>query len=328
MLEIDKKISILDIKQALASGDIDVSDVSDLLAAYPSSKPVIDKKNTGGVSQIISYIGAGLVFLGIVFIAAIYWENFDSWLKVGITLGAGLVLWLVSVLLLNTNLEKSIPKAAHFVSTSLVSFGIGVLTYEAFKPDPSQYGLYLGIGFLFAATIQGIQLIFQRHWANILSFYFYFLASFWFIYAYLVTKFDVTTTTTEYILFVLTGLILMYGSNFYRKSQVHISRLFQIFGSMFVFAAAFGIATQYKWFYGFVMALVLIAGLTLGILKRYLITIGASIFWMFIYIQWLSGEYFKDQVGWGQSLIVIGVALIAVFQLLKSRPVPKLAPKS
>jgi hypothetical protein len=327
MSEIDKKITIAQIKQALDSGDVEVSDVSDLLAVYPSSKSVIDKKNIGGVSQIISYIGAGLVFLGIVFIAAIYWENFDSWLKVGITLGAGLVFWLVSVLLLNTNLDKSIPKAAHFVSTLLVSFGIGVLTYEAFKPDPSQYGLYLGTGFLFITAIQGIQIIFQRHWSNILSSYFYFLASFWFFYAYLVTKFDITTTTTEYILFVLTGLMLMYGSSFYRKSQVHISRLFQIFGSMFILATAFGIATQYKWFYGFVMALTLVASLTFGIFKRYLITIGVSIFWMFIYIQWLSGEYFKDQVGWGQSLIVIGIALIAVYQLLKSRPLAKLNKK-
>jgi hypothetical protein len=327
MSELDKKITLLDIKQALASGYLDVSEVGDLLAAYPSSKPVIDKKITGGVSQIISYIGAGLVFVGIVFISGIYWENFDSWLKVGVTLGAGMVLWLISVLLLNTNLDKSIPRAAHFVSTFLVSFGIGVLTYEAFKPDPSQYGLYLGTGFLFAATIQGIQLTFQKHWANILSFYFYFLASFWLFYAYLVTKFDVTTTTTEYILFVLTGLTLMYGSSFYNKSQVHISRLFQIFGSMFLFAAAFGVATQFKWFYGVVMALALIAGLAFGILKRYLITIGVSIFWMFIYLQWLSGEYFKDQVGWGQSLIVIGIALIAVYQLLKSRQPLKLSKK-
>jgi uncharacterized membrane protein len=71
----------------------------------------------------------------------------------------------------------------------------------------------------------------------------------------------------------------------------------------------------------------LIAGLAFGILKRYLITIGVSIFWMFIYLQWLSGEYFKDQVGWGQSLIVVGIALIAVYQLLKSRQPLKLAKK-
>lgn len=324
MSEHDKKITILDIKNAISNGEVTTSEISDLLFAYPSNKPIINNKENNAVSQVISYIGAGLIFLGILFISSIYWENFDSWLKVGITLGTGLIFWLTSVLLLNTSVHKSIPLASHFIGAFLVSFGIGTLIYEAFKPEPSQYGIYLGIGFLFVATIQGMQLIFQRHWANILSFYFYFLASFWFLYAYLVTKFDITTNITQYILFGLTGLVLIYGFNFFRLTFVHTSRLFQIFGSMFLFAMAFGLATEYKWFYGFVMALALLAGLVLGITKRYIITIGVSIFWMFIYIQWLSSEYFRNQVGWGQSLIVSGVATIAVFQLLKSRSIHKL----
>lgn len=324
----NKKMTILDIKNAISNGEITTYEINDLLVAYPSNKPIINnQKEKNAVSQVISYIGASLVFLGILFISSIYWESFDSWLKVSISLGSGLLLWLISVLLLNTKVHRSIPLAFHFISILLVSFGIGVLVYEVFKPEPSQYAIYLGIGFIFATLIQGIQLIFQKHWANILSIYFYFLASFWLSYAYLVTRFNITTTITQYILFGFTGLALMYGSKFFRVTFSHVSRLFQIFGSMFLFAMAFGITTEYKWFYGFIMVLALLAGLVFGIIKRYIITIGVSIFWMFIYIQWLSSEYFRNQVGWGQSLIILGVTLILIFQTLRSRSTYKLSTK-
>ena len=324
MTDIQTKLTIEEVKRALESGDISQKDLQSLIGPTPAIKETVQPiakptKSGANQSQIISYIGSGLIFLGVVFISSIYWADFDNILKVGMTLGVGLLLWLVSIFLLNTKTHRSIPISLHLMSMILTSGGIGVVIFELLKPDSYDYSLYFGVGFLFLSLLLGIQLFFQRHWANVLAVYGYSTLSLWLFYTYFAGKYSITTTTTQYMLFALTGAVLFYGSIYLKKYFVHVSRLLQIGGSMFLLATAYGIATEYKWFYGIVMAITLMISLGLSIYKKYNITLGVTIFWLFSYVSWLNGEYFRNQVSWGQSLVVIGVAFLGVFQLTRYR---------
>jgi Predicted membrane protein (DUF2157) len=323
MPESNQNLSIADIKKAIETGGVSASELRELLAAYPSKKAEVEPKKSN-VGQILSYIGSGFVLLGVSFIISIYWESYDSWLKVAVTLGSGLIFWLMSVLFLNTKLDHSVSLSAYLVGMILTTTGVVVLISDVLKPEQSLAPLYLAIGYLFIAALQGIQILLQRHWANILFGYFHYLVAVWLLYTYFVGKFDITTTTTMYILFGITGITLLSGSSIIKFTFVHVSRLLQIFGTMLIAATAFGVATEYKWFYGFVMALTLLLGLVWGIYKKLLIMIGITIFWLFIYVQWLNVQYFQSQVTWGQSLIVLGLVCIGLYQLSKSHKLTKI----
>jgi hypothetical protein len=311
-----QKLTIQEVKEGLARGDFSTADLSGLI---PKSSGDLSIGGGSNASQILPFIGSALVFLGLIFINSLYWETYDNWLKIGVTLITGCVVWFVSTLLANTKLHQSVSVSLHLIGSILVSGGILVTVLDIIKPNSHQNFLYLGLGFLFPACIQGIQTLFQKTWANTLSAYFYFLCSFWFLYGYFADVYNIQSTATMYAIFACTGASLYLASLAVRSTQIHISRLFQLGGGMFGYAAIYGVATEYKWFYGFVMALAIVAGLGYTIYKKLYIVLGVTLFWAYIYLQWLNWEYFKNQVGWGQSLIVIGVALIVIFQFLKSR---------
>jgi hypothetical protein len=308
-------ITLQSIEKALANGEIKSSELRTLLEKQEAKKTISHIKNT---SQIITYIGSGLVFLGLIFIGALYWGIFDGVLKTAITLGAGLVLWIMSIFLLKTNIQKSIPISMHFVGSILITGGVGVLIVELIKADTTQYGLFAGILFLICAAFQGIQLLSQRHWASLLSGYAYFLIGIWSFFGYFMNLLANDSSMPVYGLLLVTGSTLLYGAHEIKRNFIHISRLFEIFGSMFLFATAFGIATEHKVLYGSLMIPAVLVGLGFGIIKDRLILIGVSLLWLFFYLQWLNIEYFQNQSQWGLSLIVVGVVLIILYQLSTS----------
>jgi hypothetical protein len=318
MSESIQKLTIQEIRDGLNRGDFSTEELRSLI-----SKPEIKAPLSSGGSQILPFIGSTLIFLGLIFINSLYWETYDSWLKVGVTLGIGCVLWLASSLLTNTKVHRAIPSSVHLIASILIFGGILVTVLDIIKPNSHQNFLYLGLALLFPACIQGIQTIFQKSWIATLSGYFYFLSSFWFLYGYLADKYDIQATATMYAIFAFTGVSLYLASLVIKSTQIHISRLFQLGSGMFGYAACYGVASEYKWFYGVVMALALASGLGYTIYRKLYILLGVTLFWGYIYLQWLNWEYFKNQVGWGQSLVVLGVAMIGLFQLIRIKKVQK-----
>lgn len=266
------------------------------------------------LSDVLYYVGGGIVFIGIGIFAANHWEDMGSAMRIFVTLGLGIASFISAVLLTKSGKMDRLPDALHLVAGLLIPGGVFVTLDElGFRGGSWGPGLiFLGFTLLYLLAY----LLYRRG----------VLALFGVLYG--------TFATLLLSSAVIGDLPLFSGDKFaaYRILGIGAAYLFLAYGL---------VETKLRslawWLYGFGALAVLASALWLSGWKP-----EQSMFWelsypllvfgaMFIstklksramlffgavflvgYIFKITGEYFQDSLSWPLLLILAGFLLMGV----------------
>ena len=137
-----KEEALQDIVTLIKHNSISLDEVKHALEAAPvlASKP-----STSVLSKLFGYIGGIFVFAGIGVFISMYWDDFGSAARVIVTLGVGLMAFIMGlVCLADKRNEKHYDKAAvplFIVSSILQPMGILVMLQEYSSGGDARHGL-------------------------------------------------------------------------------------------------------------------------------------------------------------------------------------------
>ncbi len=283
---------------------------------------LLDAYNQGGrqeshfqLSNILYYIGAGIILMGVSILVEQNWDILNDFTKILVSLGSSIAAFLAGVLISRRNDLKSISFAFFLIAMAIMPIGLGV-TFDVFGYD---------IGDLFVQTLVSIislmitiiaLAVFKNHIFLIFSIIF----GTWFYFVFTEFLFEDSlrfdkSNFWNYRLFVL-GISYLFIGYFMMKSRKNVlSNFLYAFGSIFFLGAALflgGWKPSQNIFWE-----IIFPGLAFGIiflstyLKRLVFLIVGSGA-LTIYIFKITSEYFTDTMGWPLSLVIMGLALIAI----------------
>lgn len=297
----------------------------EVLGLFSEESSVTDsdiKKSLGNIkmSQILSYVGAFIVFIGIVILIIQHWNDIGLVGRILVTLGAGVVAYIMGAMFGYYEKLYQVSQAFYLLSGFLLPVGLAVVfeEYSVFEPLLMQvvisgallmlYGLTL-----FIANRKDIFIIFSILYGT------------WFIYAFAIYIFEfVDEDVFKYLTLIVGVAYMLLG---YWISSTRWNRLaswLYSFGVIGLLTAAISLGGVWDF---------LFAGILLGVmyLSIYLASRSFLVFgtlFIMIYIGKLTAEYFANVTGWPVALVIAGLALIGAGYLgyyLNEKYFPKLS---
>ena len=278
-----------------------------------SSSPMRSLK----ISEIMYYIGGGIVFLGIAILVSQNWAEFSPLTRILATLGSGIAAYFAGLAFVRDARTERMGQAFFFIAALLLPLGLFVTFDQAGYNTEYASTNTLVSGLLtamFAASFftfkKDVFLLFTILFGTWLFFALtswmvgsagWFYGTWWRFYAYR---------------FVATGLsYVLLGYHFQRNGREGFTGFLYGFGSL-------GILSGALWLGGWspeasILWEVLFPGVVLGMMflsvhlrSKSFLVFGAM--FLIIYILKITGEYFQENLGWPLALVMAGLALIAV----------------
>lgn len=289
----------------------------EILEAYDNAisvggQDLVNKQSR--ISNILYYIGGGIVFLGISIFIGTNWSELNDFTKILATMGTSVMMYFAGILLAQYKNMEKVCDAFYFLSALVAPLGIFV-TMDLAGIDTGTAGCH--------SAVAAILLI-----VNILSYFidkrnvFYIFSVIfgsWFFFGF--TTFIVggrPFTDWDYVKYrwLVAGLTHMtMGYALYATDKKFFTRYLYSFGVIEFLTAALclgGYSPNQNLFWELTFP-----GITFGViflsvyLKSRAFLIFGTLYLMF-YIFKITGEYFTSGFGWAFSLIIVGFALMGV----------------
>jgi len=262
------------------------------------------------ITRILSYVGSGIVFLGIVILVAQFWEEIPVVGRVLITFGTGVVAYVVAVLCGMYDRLDYASRAFYLIAALCVPVGLVVIAEEFTSLGVYDMNLIISLmsALLFACTFFLVQ---KKTLILVVVIGF----GTWFFFALTASILDMAGTfivdewkVFAYLTLVIGACYALFGYSFREREWSVLTPWLYSFGVL-------GILTSTV-FLGGVWD-VLFIGVVFGVLflsiylsSRSFLIFGAL--FLMIYIGKLTVQYFIDVVYWPVALVVAGLALIGV----------------
>jgi len=309
----DKNSLLQEIKRGLAEGTITNNDLQAVtISTTTDNRPaeqIKDHSTSSKLTDTFFYIGAILIAMGVTTVVGSMWADLSSFLKVFITLGAGIVSFLSAVMLESKNFNVKINNALHIIAIITLPLGLNVLFMEL----GSDVALPL-IQSIIAVIISAIYLPFlvtRQKEVYLVMGTFWPLYLFGTIVGHLNQQINLTQTMSA-IEVILSGLILMVIGNYYNSSSnvgwPRFGSILQFFG-VISFLAGFNAMIYDSLLMTLVYPLILVATMYYGIryFQRAVFIVAAL--YLTGYFIWLTFKILPDTTF---ALIISGV-IIMVF---------------
>lgn len=268
-----------------------------------------------GLSEVLYFIGAFIVFIGISVLIWQNWNTLNSFTRIVATLGFGIIVYCTGVILNKEEKYGGISYAFHLMAALTMPLGLYVVFNQAGFNSNDNAVQSLIAGILSSVYISSY-FVFKK---SIFTFFGISYAT-WLFFSF--TNFVTGSSPIfsdikfyEYRFFVVGISYVLLGYYFSFTAQKGLSQFLYGFGSLFTLGAAL-ILGGWKPSQNVIWE-ILFPGLIFNDLylstylkSKSLLTFG-TIFLM-IYILKITGEYFSGTLGWPLSLIICGSALIGV----------------
>ena len=267
------------------------------------------------LSGVLSYLGGGIVVLGIGIFIEQHWEELNMFTRILSTLGTGVLAYWIGTVLGRDIRREGLGLAFHLIAALVLPIGLFVVFDQAGYATEQA-----SIQTIVFAVLTGLYLVTYRLFGRVFF-------SFWTVVFGTLCFGSVTTYLGEWSTlslnshfdsyqFLVIGLTyLLLGYSFLSRKEAPLTKYLYAFGLIFFFGAALelgGYAPEQNWFWE-----LLYPGLALGatllsvpLKSRAFLIIGALA--LIAYIFKITGEYFSDSLGWPLALVIAGLALIAV----------------
>ncbi len=316
------KLQILEmIRQRIASGELTKQEVIDALSAPADNsasasrasfeQSALLKHRHFDAATIISLIGTGIVFVGVLFLVVQHWQDFTLPVRLLITLGLACACYFASVVLSVFRMHAAASFWLYVLSALIFPIGVAVW-FDATGILTTEYGIVLLSGLLLAQ-----HLIYFGFFRTISSIFFSLLSFSWFFFA--VTNYFYFSAGlqiedfTLYRVLLLSVSYLFFGyvliGEQYRSLQKFVYRVGLI--GLLASVLALGKYAPYQnigWEVLFPILAVLI--IMLGIkfrIREFFILPALGIM---VYVSKIGFEYFSDSIGWPLTLIGTGFVLV------------------
>lgn len=268
------------------------------------------------LSEILYYIGGGIVFLGICVLSYQNWDWFGSFLRIFITLGSTIAAFLIAVVLSRyPNLTK-VSQAFFLISGLLAPLGLNVTLKES--------GVIIdqdGVQILIYAILSGIYLTaFKIFRQSILLFFGIVFCTG--LYHYIINilvanNFDSSNQDKiwEYRILTIGMGYLLLGYYLSKTSQAALRGIMYGFGAVGFLGAAMalgGWTPNQNVFWELIYPLLVFGLIYLSVptKSKALLTFGTL--FLIGYVIKITNEYFTSGLGWPLALVLCGFAIMGI----------------
>jgi hypothetical protein len=317
------KFEILEIlKNGLKENIINADDLNSVvrlsnLSHSGDSHPQIKKPLNFG--KIFSLIGGLIIFLGLSSLVGQYWREMNSFLRIGSTLGIGLLLFSVASYIMLKTKQRFTGLALHLIPPILIAFGANILLFEVILGQNSSLAnnilgnaiIYFFIFGLYSAADYFLS-------SKLFSFVSWITGTvtYWSIVFFFIQTLNISTYILyENKVFVVFGLIYslvtlyaLYLNN-YNTSKKTFNDIILFMTAGYTLANIFWFLSD-KLILESLFSLVLFYSTYISIRINKLAILVSSILGIIIYLTYLSSRYFSNTLGWPVSLIIIGLTFV------------------
>lgn len=281
------KITLAEVSRAL-------DDASMQMSAAPASV----------LSKLFGYIGGIFVFAGIGVFISMYWDDFSSASRVIVTLGTGLIAFVMGLFCLSEQKYERVATPLFLIASVLQPTGIMVMLDEYSSGGDVRHGL------LFMAAYMLVQqgATFWAKQRTVLAF-----SAIIFGCIFFANLFDLWDLDEKLIGTVIGSSLLCLAYAIQRSKHMAIAPFWYFVGAVLLLWSIF------EWVEGSLFEPIYL-GMTAFMIflstfvrSRTLLIIGT--FAMLIYIGYYTAEHFANTVGWPIALVIIGIALIGLSAL-------------
>lgn len=281
------KITLAEVSRAL-------DDASMQMSAAPASV----------LSKLFGYIGGIFVFAGIGVFISMYWDDFSSASRVIVTLGTGLIAFVMGLICLSEQKYERVATPLFLIASVLQPTGIMVMLDEYSSGGDLRHGL------LFMAAYMLVQqgATFWAKQRTVLAF-----SAIIFGCIFFANLFDLWDLDEKLIGTVIGSSLLCLAYAIQRSKHMAIAPFWYFVGAVLLLWSIF------EWVEGSLFEPIYL-GMTAFMIflstfvrSRTLLLIGTLA--MLIYIGYYTAEHFANTVGWPIALVIIGIALIGLSAL-------------
>lgn len=328
----DKTTLIAELRAALVEGRLSSSDVRAVLGetSVTEGREEGDARHNRA-AHLLYYMGGTIVAIGIAVFVSIHWEELSSFLRILLTLGAGLLLYVAAVFLARDGRLGRLPDAFHIAGALLIPGGVFV-TLNEMGVVGGDFGtglIFLGFCLMYLFSFVALRRIILLLFSIIFG-----------VMSYLLVTDALPGATplfghleyNGYRVLVLGAALVSLGYGLSLRSERSLSGILYAFGTLAILGAALALG---DWKPSDIIPRLwesVYPGLSLGamFLSLRIRSISMLVFGALFtvgYIGKITGEYFADSTGWPLALILIGAAMIGIgyMTLQLSR---KMAPRS
>lgn len=281
------KITLAEVSRAL-------DDASMQMSAAPASV----------LSKLFGYIGGIFVFAGIGVFISMYWDDFSSASRVIVTLGTGLIAFVMGLFCLSEQKYERVATPLFLIASVLQPTGIMVMLDEYSSGGDVRHGL------LFMAAYMLVQqgATFWAKQRTVLAF-----SAIIFGCIFFANLFDLWDLDEKLIGTVIGSSLLCLTYAIQRSKHMAIAPFWYFVGAVLLLWSIF------EWVEGSLFEPIYL-GMTAFMIflstfvrSRTLLLVGTLA--ILIYIGYYTAEHFANTVGWPIALVIIGIALIGLSAL-------------
>lgn len=295
----DKDDVLLEIVQLARANGLTADDIRKAMVATGG-----EKRSSGIVARLFSYIGGIFIFAGIGVFISMYWQDFNSEARVIVTLGVGFIAYLLALVCLNDKAYERAATPLFLISCIMQPLGIMVMLNEYSIGGDRRYGV------LFMAAYMLLQqgLTFWARQRTSLAFGAVFFGALFFF-----TLFDIWDFKYNMVGCMMGLSLLCIAFALGQSRHRAIAGFWYFVGSVTFLWAVFDMVkhSSMEVFYLGLTALMIFFS-TYARSRALLFT---STLAMLGYIGYYTAEHFANAVGWPISLVIIGLALFGLGSL-------------
>jgi len=256
------------------------------------------------LSKLFGYVGGIFVFAGIGVFISMYWDDFGSASRVIITLGSGLVAFVMGLVCLTDQKYERATTPLFLMASVLQPTGIMVMLQEYSSGGDVRHGL------LFMAAYMLVQqgATFWAKQRTVLAF-----SAVLFGCIFFANLFDIWDVDEKLIGIAIGSSLLCIAYAMQQSKHMAIAPFWYFVGAVLLLWSMFELVENSLLEPVYLGATAFIIFLSTYVRSRTLLLVGTLA--MLIYIGYYTAEHFANTVGWPIALVIIGIALIGLSAL-------------
>jgi hypothetical protein len=316
----DKNELLVELSGKLKTGEIVPGEILCLIGERDTGdqtavgSPVSEKPHFK-LSQILYYLGAAIVFIGIAIMVGQNWDVFNSPTRILLTFGIGLVAYIIGVLFSRGKDSLGPGDAFFLISGMLIPTGIGIVLNEAGVNTQGvtyqllisglSFGVFIASFFLFKRILFLIFLIIFGTWLTLsaVSWVYYLAGGF------------VSEHSAMYQIMSIGLAYMLLGHSFDNTERKPLTGILYSFGLIAFLSSTMalgGFQSNANMFWELIYPGLVFAVIFLSIYLKSKAFLVFGTLYLMGYIMKITLEYFAEGLGWSISLIVAGLLLIAI----------------
>lgn len=296
-----KEDALQDIVSLARHHQLTLEEIAQALNASESGR---EKQSAGILSKLFGYVGGIFVFAGIGVFISMYWDDFGSAARVIVTLGVGLVAFVMGLVCMADQKYERAATPLFLMASLLQPTGILVMLQEYASGGDARHGL------LFMATYMLIQQgsVFWAKQRSVLAF-----STILFGCIFFANLFDILDISEKLTGLVIGTSLLFVAYALNQSRHIAIAAFWYFVGSVIQLWSIFDLVKNSALEPVYLGASALMIFMSTYVRSRTLLLVGTLS--MLCYIGYYTAKHFANAVGWPIALVLIGIALIGLSSL-------------